>query len=186
MDVALRGYVFAAPWVDAGDGLPSLSLGHYSELMMMYLLGLVPRPIPSRRNLGRMEAFAVRVHGMRYIGSFAPIFVHQYSQAWFDFRGKRDKYADYFRNSITATEVHRHFCWNDQAFSSYGENLWELALPTRQMAIGFGVGRPLPGRLMERLSQRSAGSLPFLPEKSCACCDRSRIAIQMPGADTDS
>jgi hypothetical protein len=32
-------------------------------------------------------------------------FVHQYSQAWFDFRGKRDKYADYFENSKTATEV---------------------------------------------------------------------------------
>ena len=29
--------------------------------------------------------------GIRYIGSFAPIFVHQYSQAWFDFRGKRDQ-----------------------------------------------------------------------------------------------
>jgi hypothetical protein len=34
--------------------------------------------------------------GFRYIGSFAPLFVHQYSQAWFDFRNKRDKYAKYF------------------------------------------------------------------------------------------
>src|SRR5215831_15482534 len=43
--------------------------------------------------------------GLRYIGSFAPLFVHQYSQAWFDFRKKRDQYTDYFQNSIVATEV---------------------------------------------------------------------------------
>jgi len=48
--------------------------------------------------------------GIRYIGSFAPLFVHQYSQAWFDFRGKRDRYTDYFQNSAIATDVHRRFC----------------------------------------------------------------------------
>ena len=45
--------------------------------------------------------------GLRYIGSYAPLFVHQYSQAWFDFRNKRDRYADYFKNSAIATEAHR-------------------------------------------------------------------------------
>ena len=40
-------------------------------------------------------------NGIRYIGSHAPLFVHQYSHAWFDFRAKRDNYADYFTNSIT-------------------------------------------------------------------------------------
>ena len=57
-----------------------------------------------------MEAAHFEYDGMRYIGSFAPLFVHQYSQAWFDFRNKRDKFADYFQNSMTATEVHRRFC----------------------------------------------------------------------------
>ena len=44
-----------------------------------------------------MEATRFEYDGLRYIGSFAPLFVHQYSQAWFDFRGKRDKYADYLK-----------------------------------------------------------------------------------------
>ena len=87
---------------------------YYSELMMMYLLGL-----GSLRILCRVDAWdawkrtTFDYEGLRYIGSFAPLFVHQYSQAWFDFRGKRDKYADYFQNSVIATEVHRPFLsWN--------------------------------------------------------------------------
>ncbi len=70
----------------------------YSELMMLYLLGLgsstYPLPPDSWDAWKRSE---FEYDGIKYIGSFAPIFVHQYSQAWFDFRCKRDKYADYFR-----------------------------------------------------------------------------------------
>src|SRR5258708_7504627 len=80
----------------------------YSELMMMYLLGLgsATHPLPAEDwNAWKRTPF--EYDGIRYIGSFAPLFIHQYSQAWFDFRGKRDKYADYFQNSILATEVHR-------------------------------------------------------------------------------
>ena len=84
---------------------------NYSEMMMMYLLGLgsATHPLPPNAwNAWKRSQF--EYDGVRYIGSFAPLFVHQYSQAWFDFRGKRDQYADYFQNSIIATEVHRRFC----------------------------------------------------------------------------
>jgi hypothetical protein len=84
---------------------------YYSELMMIYLLGLgsasYPLP-PNAWNSWKRTTF--EYEGLRYIGSYAPLFVHQYSQAWFDFRGKRDRYADYFKNSAIATEVHRRFC----------------------------------------------------------------------------
>ncbi len=36
-----------------------------------------------------------------------PLFVHQFSHAWFDFARQRDAYADYFVNSIAATRAHR-------------------------------------------------------------------------------
>ena len=39
------------------------------------------------------NALPFEFDGLRYIGSFAPLFVHQYSQAWFDFRDQRDQYA---------------------------------------------------------------------------------------------
>jgi hypothetical protein len=65
---------------------------YYSEMMMIYLLGLgsLPHPLPSTVwNAWKRTKF--EYDGIRYIGSFAPLFVHQYSQAWFDFRGKRDQ-----------------------------------------------------------------------------------------------
>jgi hypothetical protein len=64
----------------------------YSEMMMMHLLGLGSdvHPLPSKAwDSWKRPAF--EYNGIRYIGSFAPLFIHQYSQAWFDFRGKRDR-----------------------------------------------------------------------------------------------
>ena len=84
---------------------------YYSELMMMYLLGLgsSAHPLPVQ-TWHAWKRTTFEYDGLRYIGSYAPLFVHQYSQAWFDFRGKKDRYADYFQNSVIATEVHRRFC----------------------------------------------------------------------------
>jgi hypothetical protein len=81
--------------------------------MMMYLLGMgsTSHPlVPDTWNAWKREIF--EYDGLRYVGSFAPLFVHQYSQAWFDFRGNKDRYTDYFHNSTIATDVHRRFCSN--------------------------------------------------------------------------
>src|SRR5438067_7627098 len=65
---------------------------YYSELMMIYLFGIgssshaLP---PDAWNAWKRTTF--EYEGLRYIGSYAPLFVHQYSQAWFDFRNKRDR-----------------------------------------------------------------------------------------------
>src|SRR3546814_11398388 len=50
--------------------------------------------------------------GQEYL-SFAPQFVHQYSEVWIDFRGIQDDYIrargiDYFENSRRATLAQRH------------------------------------------------------------------------------
>src|SRR5579864_161523 len=97
-------------WTPEVGFLPS-RWDDYSELMMMYLLGMGSSAHPLKQETwNAWKRLNFEYEGMRYIGSFAPLFVHQYSQAWFDFRGRRDKYADYFQNSVTATEVHRRFC----------------------------------------------------------------------------
>jgi hypothetical protein len=63
---------------------------YYSELMMIYLLGMGSSAHPLKKETwNAWKRLAFEYDGMRYIGSFAPLFVHQYSQAWFDFRGKR-------------------------------------------------------------------------------------------------
>src|SRR5436309_15800082 len=65
--------------------------------------------------------------GLRYISPPEPLFVHQYSHAWFDFRGRRDRHADYFENSVLATRAHRVFCARlAKRFPDFGEEVWGI------------------------------------------------------------
>jgi hypothetical protein len=140
---------------------------NYSELMMMYLLGLGSTSYPLREETWTAwKRLTFDYDGLRYIGSFAPLFVHQYSQAWFDFRGKRDQYADYFRNSITATEVHRRFCLElAKQFPDYGEDLWGITASDSPNGYVIWGGPPAVGPIDGTIvPSASAGSLPFLPQ----------------------
>lgn len=142
---------------------------YYSELMMMYLLALgsSTHPLPAE-TWDAWKRVRFDYEGMRYIGSFAPLFVHQYSQAWFDFRGKSDGYADYFYNSITATKVHRQFCLElGKQFPDYSEDLWGITASDSQKGYVIWGGPPMMGPIDGTVvPSASAGSLPFLPAES--------------------
>jgi hypothetical protein len=63
---------------------------------------------------------------------FAPLFGHQYSHIWIDFRGIRDAFMrehgiDYFENSRRATLAQRAYAIdNPSGWEGYGENFWGL------------------------------------------------------------
>ena len=140
---------------------------YYSEHMMMYLLGLgsSSHPLPVEAwNAWKRTTF--EFDGLRYIGSYAPLFIHQYSQAWFDFRGKRDRYADYFKNSVIATEVHRRFCIQlGKVFPDYSADLWGITASDSQNGYVVWGGPPEIGPIDGTVVPSAAGgSLPFLPE----------------------
>jgi hypothetical protein len=141
----------------------------YNELMMIYLLGLGSSTHPLQPET--WDAWArplFEYEGIRFIGANAPLFVHHYSQAWFDFRDKRDRYADYFENSVRATRVHRMFCIQMQKqFPYFGEDLWGItASDSAQGYVAWG-GPPPMGPLDGTLVPSAAGgSLPFLPSES--------------------
>jgi hypothetical protein len=148
-------------------GFLSSRWNDYSELMMMYLLGMGSSAHPLRKetwNAWKRTTF--EYEGMRYIGSFAPLFVHQYSQAWFDFRGQRDKFADYFINSVTATEVHRRWCIEmSKQFPDYSEDLWGITASDSQHGYVAWGGPPAMGPIDGTVVPSAAGgSLPMLPE----------------------
>ena len=135
--------------------------------MMMYLLGMGSSAHPLKQETWTAwKRLTFEYDGMRYIGSFAPLFVHQYSQAWFDFRGRRDKYADYFQNSVTATEVHRRFCIElGKQFPDYSEDLWGITASDSEHN-GYVVwgGPPATGPIDGTVVPSAAGgSLPLLP-----------------------
>jgi hypothetical protein len=152
-------------WTPEIGFLPS-RWDYYSELMMMYLLGMGSSAYPLKQGTwNAWKRLTFEYDGMRYIGSFAPLFVHQYSQAWFDFRGRRDKYADYFQNSVTATEVHRRFCLElGKQFPDYSEDLWGITASDSEHGYVVWGGPPAMGPIDGTVVPGAAGgSLPFLP-----------------------
>src|SRR5215469_12337016 len=139
---------------------------YYSELMMMYLLGLGSSSNPLRPEVwDAWKRTIFEYEGLRYIGSFAPLFVHQFSQAWFDFRHKRDKYANYFENSAVATDVHRRFCLDlAKEFPDYTDDLWGITASDSRTAYQVWGGPPRTGPIDGTIStSAAAGSLPFKP-----------------------
>ena len=141
----------------------------YSELMMMYLLGMGSSAHPLKPDAwNAWKRLTFEYDGLRYIGSFAPLFVHQFSQAWFDFRGRRDKYADYFQNSIVATQVHRAFCLElAKKFPDYSEDLWGISASDSQHGYVAWGGPPAMGPIDGTVVPSAAGgSLTFMPTET--------------------
>ncbi len=139
----------------------------YSELMMMYLLGLGSSSHPLQvETWNAWKRTTFEYDGLRYIGAFAPLAVHQYSQAWFDFRGKRDQHADYFQNSVIATEVHRRFCVElGKQFPDYSDDLWGITASDSENGYVAWGGPPAVGPINGTVvPSAAAGSLPFLPQ----------------------
>jgi hypothetical protein len=140
---------------------------YYSEMMMIYLLGLGSRPHPLPSDVwNAWKRTKFEYDGIRYIGSFAPLFVHQYSQAWFDFRGKRDQYADYFENSTLATDAHRRFCLElGKQFPDYSDDLWGISASDSQKGYVIWGGPPTMGPIDGTIvPSAAAGSLPFMTQ----------------------
>jgi hypothetical protein len=150
----------------------------YCEHMMLYLLAL-----GSNTHALRPDAWhawkrpRVRYAGLDFISDpLAPLFIHQYSHAWFDFQGRRDAHADYFENSLTATRAHREFCAALGAeFPHYSRALWGITASDSAKGYVVWGGPPRFGPIDGTLVPCAAGgSLPFLPREGVACLRRMR------------
>lgn len=137
----------------------------YAESLAMYLIAIgANSPIPAS-SWDVMKRPMRDVDGYIYIDSTTPLFVHQYSHAWLDFRDRRDKYADYFRNSLRATEAHRQFCMDlSDKFPWYGPNMWGVTASDSRR--GYRAWGSLPGQVDGTLVPCAAGgSVAFLPQE---------------------
>jgi len=160
------GATFSMGW-NPGSGFLRSRWEHYCELMMLYLLALgSPTHSVSSETWRAWKRPTVKFQEFEYISGHDPLFTHQYSQAWFDFRHKRDGYADYFMNSVTATQAHKRFCVSlHDEFPDYSAHLWGIT--SSDSAAGYQAwgGPPRIGRLDGSIVPCAAGgSLPFLQE----------------------
>ena len=107
----------------------------YSEAILLYVLGLgspthalTPESYPAWTVTYQWE----NLYGYDFLFA-GPLFIHQFSHAWIDFRGIRDpfmreKHCDYFENSRRATYVQREYATrNPHSFAGYGPNCWGIS-----------------------------------------------------------
>ncbi len=152
---------FAMGWKSASGFIPS-SWNHYCELMMIPLLALGSPTHPvSPEVWSSWSRPRITYDGLTYISGDDPLFVHQYSHAWFDFRHRRDSYANYFENSVTATRAHKRFCL--ALGEPYSDRYWGITASDSATGYQAWGGPPPIGHLDGSVVPcAAAGSLPFL------------------------
>ena len=106
----------------------------YDEAMILYLLSLGSPTFPGDE--ASWDTFTStyvwgEFHGQEMV-NFPPLFGHQYSHVWVDFRGIQDEYMrgkgiDYFENSRRATLSQRAYAQDNPAgWRDYGGDIWGL------------------------------------------------------------
>ena len=104
----------------------------YNEALLLYALGLgsPSHPLPATAYDAWLSTYQwKKLYGQEFVYG-GPLFVHQLSHVWIDFRGIQDSYLrergiDYFENSRRATHVQRSYAIrNPRGFRGYAENIW--------------------------------------------------------------
>lgn len=156
-------------WTPESGYLPSM-WSDYSEETMLYLLaiGSSAHPIaPQAWQAWKRDWISYA--GYTYLAGARPLFIHQYSQAWVDYRGRRESrapYVDYFDNSIKATRAHRAFCIDlSKEFPGYSENVWGITASDSAGGYMAWGGPPRDPAIDGTVVPSAAGgSLMFTPD----------------------
>lgn len=150
--------------------------GGYNEAMIVYILALgsPTHPIPTTAWKSWTNGYRWQTHYGRSFVVFPPLFGHQYTHAWVDFRGIQDAYMravgiDYFENSRRATLANRAYAIdNPRGFAGYGENNWGFTasdIPTGYRARGAPPAQNDDGTITPTAP---GGSFVFTPTESLA------------------
>jgi hypothetical protein len=149
------------------SGFIKAQWGRFSEGPLIYLLGLGSHthPLPPSAWLAWQREPVTTYAGLTFI-QCPPLFTHQYPQVWFDLRGQRDDYADYFRNAQLATLAQRQWCIDElsKRFPTYGEKLWGITASDSEHGYTAWGGPPQQGEIDGSVVPAAAGgSLAFEP-----------------------
>jgi hypothetical protein len=159
----------------------------YDEAMILYVLALGSPTHPIEPEA--WSAFASTYEWAEFYGfahlNFPPLFGHQYSHVFIDFRGIQDPYMrargiDYFENSRRATLSQRQYAIaNPGKWADYGPEIWGLTAsdgPTDTTVMIAGIARRFRGYWARgaaapyvnddgTIAPTAAGaSIPFAPE----------------------
>jgi hypothetical protein len=127
------GSMLTHGWKPESGFLPYRWQG-YDEAMLLYVLALGSETHPIAAD--SYDAWATTyewktVYDTSYLYA-GPMFIHQLSHVWIDFRGIRDAFMrkheiDYFENSRRATHVQQQYAVrNPHGFTAYGTTCWGI------------------------------------------------------------
>ncbi len=164
------------PWVQVRKPLISMGwtpggkfIAHdwegYNEAMLVYVLALGSPTHPVGADVWPAWTSTYARSWGDYYGekllNFGPMFGHQYSHVWIDFRGIRDAWnrehdMDYFENSRRAVIAQRNYAIaNPGGWTGYGKNVWGLTASNGPGGVLVeGSGRP---RQFHGYTARGAG-----------------------------
>jgi hypothetical protein len=190
-------------WTWAQPRAPAISLGWspeegfleydwrgYNEAMMIYLLALgsPTHPVGPEAWVEWTSTYDTmswrKAFGQEFL-TFGPLFGHQYSHVWVDFRKLQDAYMrrrglDYFENTRRAVYAQQAYAIaNPHKCKDYGPTIWGLTASDGPADVTVGEGAA--ARLFRTYAARGAGqtsgyddctlaptavvgSLPFAPE----------------------
>ena len=164
------------PYVSMGwgpeKGFITSQWDRYNEATLLYLLALGSPTFPISPELWARWTANSEVswgdhYGERHL-KFAPLFGHQYSHVWVDFRGIRDPFLrahdfDLFENSRRATRAQRNYAIaNPKGWAGYGKDIWGLTAcdgPGDFKAVINGVEREFYSYSARGPGERDDGTL---------------------------
>lgn len=139
----------------------------YSEAIILYVLGLgsptYRLPEESYREWTSTYLWK-KLYGFEFLYA-GPIFIHQLSHLWIDFRQIQDEFMrskgiDYFENSRRATYVQQHYAiQNPKRFNGYGQYSWGITA-----SDGPGPAVQTINGIKRRFYDYRARSIPYGPD----------------------
>ncbi|HEY2558461.1 MAG TPA: glucoamylase family protein [Caldimonas sp.] len=157
----------------------------YDEALVLYLLALgsPTHPIPAECYAAWCSSYEWKtIYGIGHLYA-GPLFVHQMSHIWVDFRGIRDEYMrsrdiDYFENSRRATAIQQQYairnplglphvgalCWGVSASDGPGPARKKIAGVDREFYDYIARGAPFGPDDGTLAPWAVVASLPFVPE----------------------
>jgi hypothetical protein len=128
-----RGATVTHGW-RPGRGFLKYRWGGYNEALLLYILGLgsPSHPLPESSYAAWTSTYQwEEFYGQEYLYA-GPLFTHQLSHVWIDFRGIQDAFMrgkgiDYFENSRRAAYVQQQYAIdNPHKFAGYGPLCWGI------------------------------------------------------------
>ncbi|MBI5837867.1 MAG: Tat pathway signal protein [Candidatus Eisenbacteria bacterium] len=146
----------------------------YNEAMILYILaiGSPTHPVPATAAWNTWtSAYSWQTHYGYSFLNFPPLFGHQYSHCWVDFRNIRDAYMagkgiTYFVNSQRATRAQRAYCIaNPSHWVGYNDSTWGLTASDDPLVGYVAHGAPPAQSDNNTLTPTAAtSSIAFTPD----------------------